>query len=372
MKTLLLSHEHALSVGGGGQQQCSREYFAVLQAAGCDIVPLTYRTDRHWATRLQRKFCPGAYVPTIPETFFARVERAVAKERPSMVLCNLNDFIAVAPRLRKHLAPDVKMVLLSHGLVSVDEVHKGRIARCKRWGHHLPPVDDRRLGGALRVEAEGLPAFDHVFCLAEFEVGICRWLGAKSVSWWPRTLPQDELLDWRPVGDRVGIVGTLDHPPNLEGVFLLCEALAACGAGSLRLRLVTRSSGVAADLAAKFPFVESLGPLEDASAVRKEAATWSAFLHPIFCHAMGCSTKVATGLGWGLPVVTSTAGLRGYRWREGGAALADSPEEMAAGVVALLDRDAARQQREETLRALRSAPTLEEVAADFRDVLENL
>jgi len=372
MKSLLLSHEHALSPGGGGQQQCSREYVAVLQAAGCELVPVTYRTDRAWAARLRRKLQPAAYASTIPEAFFTQVRNAVERERPDFVLCNLNDFIAVAPRLKKSLLPGVKMVLLSHGLVSVDEVHKGRIARTESSQRHLPPVDDRRLGGALRVEAEGLPCFDHAFCLAEFEVGICRWLGAKSVSWWPRTLPQDDLLEWRPAGNRVGIVGTLDHPPNLEGVFLLCEALAVRGAGPLRLRLVTRSTSVAADLAARYPFVDVLGALDDDSAVRQEAATWSAFLHPIFCHAMGCSTKVATGLGWGLPLVTSTAGLRGYLWREGGAAVADAPQEMAAKVMALLDHEAAHRQREETLKALRSAPTLEEVGGDFRRILRNL
>jgi len=367
-RALFLSHEHSLSPGGGGQQQCTREYLAVLEVAGLTVEPVTFRTDRSWPARLRRKLSPRAYQPSMPPEYWARVEAAV-RTSPDIMLCNLNDFIAESGRLRGMLPAGLPLVLLSHGLVSTDLLHRARIASMPYAEGHLQRVPDAQLGGALRVEAEGLPFFDHVFCLAAFEMDICRWLGSRSVSWWPRTVPQNDLLDWQPTGNRVGIVGTLDHPPNLEGVVHLCESLDRERPGELRLRLVTRSAPVARKLAERFSFVDHLGPLEGEKQVREEAATWSAFLHPIFCHAMGCSTKVATGLGWGLPVLTSSAGLRGYRWSEGKLETAESPEAYASLVRRVLERGTAERWREETLKVIHSAPTTADVAREFGEQL---
>jgi hypothetical protein len=368
---LLLSNEHSLAQGGGGQQQCSREYVQVLEQAGVQVEPVTFRTDRSWPVRLRRKFSPRAYQPSMPAEYWKRVEVA-ARTLPDFVLCNLNDFVAEAGRLRRMMPAGVPLVLLSHGLVSTDLLHRARIAAMPFAAGHLQRVPDVQLGETLRVEAEGLPFFDHVFCLAEFETDICRWLGSRSVSWWPRTIPRNDLLDWQPTGNRVGIVGTLDHPPNLEGVVRLCELLDRERPVELRLRLVTRSAPVARELAARFSFVDNLGPLEGEKQVREEAATWSAFLHPIFCHAMGCSTKVATGLGWGLPMLTSSAGLRGYRWSEGKFETAESPEDYAALVRRALDPVTAKQWRGETLKVISSAPSTADVARDFRDKLDRI
>lgn len=370
MKAFFLSHERALLPGGGGQQLCSREYRAVLHAAGFDLVDVLYDTDRRWATRLRRKLRPCPYPPLIPGDYWGRVERALRETRAEYVFCNLNNFISVAPELRRMVGDNRRLVLLSHGLVSVDDAQALRIGRADYARDRFPCPGNARLGGALAVEMRGLPAFDHVFCLAEFEVPICRWLGARSVSWWPRTIPQGRQLDWQPEGSRIGLVGTLDHPPNLEGVHLFCQALAQRGGRRPRLRLVTRSAAVAADLRQSYDFVDDLGPLEEPGRLEAEAATWSAYVHPLFCYAMGCSTKVATGLAWGLPVLTSEAGLRGYSWREGKLWTGDTPRDLADLAVGLLDRERAEAARAEVVIAAASAPSVEDVAALFGKALE--
>jgi hypothetical protein len=366
IESLFLSHEHSLRPGGGGQQQCSREYHESLLRAGFDLTDFTFKTDRSWAARLGRKLHRATYSALVPGPFLGKVGPAAAKLEAKFVFCNLYSFIPHGPYLRRQLPTGTRLVLLSHGLASVDEVHAGRIAGAAGKSSLAERSRDRRLGEMLRIEARGLPSFDHVFCLAAFEVEICRWLGARSVSWVPRTIDRNSLLPWRPVGDRLGCVGTFDHPPNLEGLQLFCAALEKAGAGTLRLRLVTRSHEIAAQFAARYEFVDNLGPLEESGSVEAEAATWSAFVHPIFCFAMGCSTKVATGLGWGLPLLTTRSGLRGYSWREGNIALADSAEQLAAQAIGALEPSRAELLRGEILRVVASAPSIEEVASQVR------
>ena len=372
MKGLFLSHESHLNPGGGGNQICTREYRDALVAAGFELQNVTNGTDRSPATRLRRKIFPDLYPKVIPKEFLARVREACQKESPEFVFCNFSNYLPIAVQLRAVLPAQTKLILLSHGLVSVDDVHRDRIATAPYAKGHVRRLGPRLIGRAIITEMKGLPSFDHVFCLAEFEVSICRWLGARSVSWWPRTIPHGCELDWRPEGSRIGLVGTLDHPPNLEGAFMFCEALAKKGSPAPRLRLVTRSRAVAADLRKRYHFVDDLGPLENTAHLEAEAATWSAFIHPIFCWAMGCSTKLATGIGWGLPVLTTEAGIRGYAWKDGSLLVANDAVEMAWLAIKMLDKRAAESAKAGTMKVRSTAPNITTVSQTFREKMSNL
>src|SRR5207248_6046183 len=98
--------------------------------------------------------------------------------------------------------------------------------------------DQLRLGGQLFTGAAQRRALDHVFCLAPFEVEIERWLGAKSVSWLPRTIERDKALSWAPFPGRMGFVGTLDHPPNRDGLLLFLDALTEIAPPHVKVRVV--------------------------------------------------------------------------------------------------------------------------------------
>ena len=133
---------------------------------------------------------------------------------------------------------------------------------------------------------------------------------------------------------------------------------------------MTHSHAVAAEMVGRYPFVDYLGSMVAPGAIEAEAATWSAFVHPIFCYAMGCSTKVATGLNWGLPVLTTAAGLRGYTWRHGDLPVSRSPADLARAAIAALDPLRSNALREDVLKSVRSAPTLPELAAQMRRNLD--
>ena len=93
--------------------------------------------------------------------------------------------------------------------------------------------------------------------------------------------------------------------------------------------------------------VEVVGALDDA-ALTVEAETWTAFLHPIYCLSRGAS-KLALGLSWEIPVVTTPYGRRGYVWEEGGPLEAATPEAFVAACQAL-DPAAARRSPRRTAR----------------------
>jgi hypothetical protein len=167
-------------------------------------------------------------------------------------------------------------------------------------------------------------------------------------------------LEWRPDADRLGFVGTLDHPPTRDGLEQFLAALERFAAPSLHVRVVGGPDASGRSLAGRFRSVCYLGPLDD-GALESEASTWSAFVHPLFCFARGCSTKLAIALAWRIPVVTTPAGARGYAWREGVLPTADSPETLARLACDMTDRHAAIRAREEIAAIARSCPTTDEV-----------
>jgi hypothetical protein len=147
-------------------------------------------------------------------------------------------------------------------------------------------------------------------CISQEDVLFEQWLGSKRVIFLPRTIAAD-YIDRNPLGKRIGCVSTLNHGPNLHGLRLLLEELdKSC---TVQLRLVGGPSSIGNQLASQYRCLEYLGPLDN-DQLRQEAASWWAFVNPIFCVARGASTKVATALGWGLPVLTTTHGKRGYVW----------------------------------------------------------
>jgi hypothetical protein len=121
----------------------------------------------------------------------------------------------------------------------------------------------------------------------------------------------------------------------MEAMWLVLEAMRRRGPGPSRVRMVSGSRRQAEFFAREFPFVDDLGRLDDA-ALRMEASTWSAFLHPLFCFARGASTKLATGLSWGLPCITTESGARGYELPHGTVIKADGPDDFAAAIGSML------------------------------------
>jgi hypothetical protein len=364
---VFVSSANSLRPVSGGQQLCTREYLRTLEAAGFRLTLVDYQSDRRFWVRVRRRLWPQPYSGLIPSTLLPKVLEAARHSNARFVFLNVVDVAPLASPLRHHLPEGCRIVLLSHGLESADYLHTLRAD-----GGGIPFAQTSsgsllRLGRQLMAECRQRQDIDHVFCLAPFEVELERWLGARSVDWLPRTIPQAALA-WQPDFSRIGFVGTLDHPPNREGLELFLKALEPLAPARLAVRVVGGPAQAGAAMQRRFPRINYLGTLSDAE-LESEAATWACFVHPIFCYARGCSTKLAVALGWRIPVATTTAGCRGYTWSKGSLPLAETPADLAALTMKLLDETAARAAAREVAAIADSSPTLEEVAQKMRRCL---
>ena len=66
-----------------------------------------------------------------------------------------------------------------------------------------------------------------------------------------------------------------------------------------------------------------------------EVSTWAFFLNPVFYYSRGVSTKLAKALSWGLPVITTSIGCRGYQWEKGDPIFAEDVNDFAYKIMEL-------------------------------------
>ncbi|MEQ1898976.1 MAG: glycosyltransferase family 4 protein [Vicinamibacterales bacterium] len=266
-------------------------------------------------------------------------------------------------------SPRVNQVLLSLGVESLDVAIAEQIRASRSLTHRPSARSAYRLGGQVLSEITQRRWLQAALTLSPFEVEVERWLGTRAALWVPRTI-MDRPLPFSTVDGRVGCVSTLNHPPNLDGLDRLCQALVVGRSEQLRLRIVGTPDSDGQALARRFPFVEYLGWLDDKS-LRSEASTWCCFAHPLFVKAKGCSTKLGVALGWGLPIATTVHGARGYVWDAGRLPLASTPDELADFVRerSRADRFATFQQQTQVI--VNQTPTLASVAEHMRAFLLN-
>ncbi len=345
----------------GGVQLCTREYVRVLEGAGVELEIVTFEFDQRLSTRAARQVNSSPYfrpfAPDLPDRVLAAAREA------DFVFLNQVTLAGLAAKLRGSLPAGCRIVLLSHGAEITDLAHAARVRRYAPLSARMRPTPSIALGLVLADERNAREEIDLVVNLSSFDRDLEHWFGVRQSIWLPRIVEPAPLAPEVAAG-RLGFVGTLDHAPNLEGLVLVLEALEAIQA-PVEARIVSGSHEVARWLAARFPAVTILGALDD-MALQEEARSWTGFLHPIFCAARGCSTKLAQAMAWGCPIVTTPEGRRGYRWRDGGLLEADTPRAFADLCVGLLRPDARARAAEAVQAAARTSPTLAEVAAEMR------
>jgi hypothetical protein len=292
--------------------------------------------------------------------------QAVTTARATVAFLNLVDLAPLAKPIRRHFGNKVKIILLSHGQGCADILHEIRVGCMDAENITASTRKLVWLAGHLIEECDQRKYIDHVFCLSEFDVGLERWVGARSVSWLPRIV-SSHPLPWSPVAGRVGFVGTLDHSPNAEGLELFLRALEKRGANEIKVRVIGGPERCGLECARAHPSVEYLGHLND-DQLATEAATWMCAVHPLFCYSRGCSTKLAVLLGWQIPVVTTPSGCRGYVWKQGTIPRAQTPDEFVALVLKARNPSEAAAMRAEIVKVVESSPMESEVA----DLVRNL
>jgi hypothetical protein len=355
MRAVFVTHPQAVSSSPGGLQICTDEFLRSLGAGGFDVTMALIEHDRRLLSRLRQRITADPYPAQWEPRAVADIADAVSRCGAGYVFLNLVNLAPLAPQLKRVLPEPCRIVMLSHGLESVDYVHT---VPHDGWTRR----HERELGRRLLAERAHRRSIDHVLCLTTFEAEIERWLGAKSVTPVPRTVSTVPPLVWRPDGRRLGFVGTLDHHPTRLGLADFLDALTPLASRELEVRIVGGPESAGRDFASRFSSVRYLGPLDD-GALREEAGSWSACLHPLFCWARGCSTKLAVALAWQIPIVTTPAGARGYTWRRGQVSMAETPASFAALACTLTERTAADAARRDVIQAAQTMPTIDEVGA---------
>ena len=364
-KALFVSFENSLSPAMGGQQVCTRELHKLLERAGYELTDIPVCNRLSIPQRLINRIRPLAYPERWPAETKTRIAIEAEKKKVSTIFFNLIDFLPLSQLIRPLVDPKVKMVMLSHGLGSADAVHINNIAKTMPEIIKKCPIYQAQ--ELLEKESRLLPTFDFVISISEVEAELCTWLGAQGSSWVPRVVLPGSL-PWSPVEGRLGIVGTLDHPPSMEGIVRISQFLQTKRHEQLRVRVVSQSRWHGHWLERKFPWVEFLGPLNEAE-LEKEASSWCAFLNPIFCFARGCSTKLSTGLQWGLPCITTASGLRGYDLPSEAVVLADGPEQFAEKVLEYSSRVNAKIAKERMEKVRNRFPDWSAVSRKMKELL---
>ncbi|MFN7877975.1 MAG: glycosyltransferase [Pirellula sp.] len=302
---LFVSNKIHLAATPGGVQWCTAEYISTLNEV-VNLESLGYRTSRSVLHKLSRRLFPTPYGGRFDQKTIRDICQAIDDHQAEFVFLNNTEALSLAPIISS-LRPKCNLVYLSHGVELTDVVNNLRLA-----SETMPLAQKRTkwLGQLLVDEIRQRECLFGTVCISQEDVLFEQWLGSSKVLFLPRMIVPDPI-DRNPVDQRVGCVATLNHGPNLHGLKLLLEELNQLQ--NVRLRLVGGPIEIGKSLASKYSFLDYLGPLNNEE-LKKEATSWWAFVNPIFCVARGASTKVATALGWGVPVLTTPHGKRGYNW----------------------------------------------------------
>lgn len=352
----------------GGVRLCTQDYIELLEVK-YTVTYLPVDFNRGIAFRLKSRLGIDSYEEYDTESYVASIRNKVAGLGISKIFINLANATDFARVIKQQVNKDLKVILCSHGNESGDFLHLS-VRFKERLSFFQRLFAPHRLGKVLQKELEyRLNYVDLVLTVSEIEASIEKWIGAKAVFMVPRVL-KNEFIDWNPVGKRVGFIGDISHFPNYYGLLKICEELARLD-NEVELRIVGKDNSNVAELKKKFAFITHLGYLDE-KAVVEEAATWNYFLNLVFYYSKGVSTKLAQGLNWGLPVISTTPGNRGYELNKPIPTF-DKPEEMARNIATKLNnKNAVVKDRDDVLYNVQNSCTYQSVMNDLSNVLESL
>jgi hypothetical protein len=299
----------------GGVQICSKEFLAIIQNTGIEVSIFEVSVSKKLAHRLLRRLRIDAYNLYDVQNYEETLCREIERQQATYIFINKSELVKFSALIRKRFGNRIQIIIMSHGNETYDLLHEIS-GVFSRLGWLARMRESFRIGLNLHAESHyRLRYVDLVCAMSREEVAIERWLGTREVLFLPR-LVEEDCLPWQPNYKYVGYVGTLNHTPNLVALEAVLEEIAKRPAAPLRCRVVGGPVEIGKQLADKYPFVDYLGRLSDQE-LMDEAKQWAFFLNPIFWYSRGASMKLAKAIGWGLPIITTQAGRRGYDWRTG-------------------------------------------------------
>lgn len=368
-RAIFLTHPKLLrSEISGGVQLCSQELLKVVtNCKSLQVTEFNVGFTRRIKDRLLIKLGLENYSMYDPGVEQQQLLKTIADEKVRIVFINMSSAMRYAKPIKEKFGNEVKVILLSHGNHSGDFLHliNRPIGGQSAWKRFVRMC---RLGVLVSTEAKWrIKHLDAVVTISETERQIENWFSAKRTLFIPRFL-HTNFLTHNPVPERIGFVGRLDHPPNLQGVGILCDELVKLNTGNMKLRLVGTPQAIGESLAKKYPFIEFLGELSEAD-LEKEAATWCFFLNPVWWYSTGASTKLAKGISWGIPIISTTAGMRGYQWSKGELVVADTPAEMSKKIIDIITKpEQVKHWAEQTKLMAANGPDLDTLSRQLESI----
>jgi len=287
----------------GGVQLCTQEFVTYFETAGYAINIFKVKPEINIAKKIKIKLDIEVYSIYEVGKYLAQIIDTIKTNNIKLVLFNQINIAHWATAIKNRLPADIRFIALSHGNESGDYLHhvthNYQNSFIKTW----------RLGKLLTREKQIFGTLDGVIVISRQEEYINSWIGAQEVLYLPRILTPI-FINWQQNTNRVGFVGTLDHLPNFNGVKRLAEELKKQNFGA-EFVLVGGPENLGRQLEQSYPFIKYKGRLSSHE-LENEVKTWAVFLNPVFWYARGASTKLAQAINWGLPVITTPAGARGY------------------------------------------------------------
>jgi hypothetical protein len=254
------------------------------------------------------------------------LKKEISRNSVGIVFINLSNAIGFSS-LIKNIDKNVKVVLCSHGIEGGDLIHN-IVRNTKKESYLQNFISSYKFGEIFKKDLKfRIDSLDLILTVSDVEVAIENWLGAKDVVLVPRIL-KPNFLKWRPKKGRLGFVADVSHFPNYYGLEKLCKALYNDNiSNEIELIIVGKPCENINKLKSVYPFIESMGYLNDID-LQEEAASWMYFLNLVFYYSKGVSTKLQLGLNWGLPVLTTPQGNRGYIFKQNSITICKNEIEM--------------------------------------------
>jgi hypothetical protein len=364
----LFIDEHAPE---GGVSYCTQDFISLLKTR-YEVVLFPVSFNQSFLYRIKSKLGIAVFEDYAPQDVATSLFKTIKENSIKKVFINLSTALSFSKIISEELGSTVKIILCSHGIEGGDMLHNAvRADHPLSWFQQF--ASSYKLGGTLKKELEFRTKYiDLVLTVSEIEASIEKWIGAKKVFFVPRIFSKD-FISWMPVKGRLGFVGDINHFPNYYGFLQLCEAMAQKeGRSAISIRVVGKESKNLDALLSKYSFIQSLGYLDNEQ-LRLEAATWVYYLNLVFYYSKGVSTKLAKGMNWGLPVISTEAGNRGYIFKEGSVVTCSDAKEMADTImVRAFDLDIVSNDRNEVIKAVESFGDLNNIMSELYPLLEDL
>lgn len=298
----------------GGVSLCTKDYIRILSSKfnliNFPVIPLLSLSQR-----ILNKFGLIGYLKfVITEREKYKIKELIIQNEIEYIFFN-HSYISDLARVVKIHFPNMKIILCSHGNESGDFLHDS--TRYHANMSIIPRFFRKRKLGLLLTEEVGFrrDIFDVVITVSEIEESIEKWLGTKNVIFIPRVF-SEKFIEWLPIKNRVGFISDLSHEPNFISVLKFCHSVNESELKfKLKLRLVGKEHHRYNYLINKYPFVEYLGYLSEDEIII-EFSTWCYFLNLLDYSSKGVSTKLAYGMNFGIPVISTRIGCRGYYFKD--------------------------------------------------------